>query len=319
MSRVSVIIPCYNAARWIEAVLESCLAQGPALGEVIVVDDSSSDDSPRIVETVASRSNGLVRCITNRVKGGNHARNRGFAEARCEFIQWLDADDFLLPGKFEAQIAALDAEPEVEIVWSDWEERFHDADGNPVNARMHDMSGGEGLLLMLAADRWSVPASYLMRRDLAARVVAAKGWNPDRRVAQDREFFTLAAIHARRARHVPGVFAVYNRQASGSVSGMDFQERLALQMDLEARLRQEMIANITDQALLGRLIRRLNSHVINAYFYNRRVRPRSFFWPWAVAPELIHWKKLAIYPVLYAGAMLNHSRRPTADRLETSG
>jgi len=305
MPQVSVIIPCFNAAAWIERVLESCMEQGPTLGEVIVVEDGSTDGSAEIVESVAARSGGVIRLISNPGKGGNAARNFGFENSRFDFIQWLDADDFLLPGKFDAQLSTLEAQPDLDIVWSDWEERFHDADGNRQASRNHDMATGEDLLLMLAADKWSVPANYLMRRSLAARVVAADGWNPARRVAQDREFFTLAALFARKASHVPGTFAVYNRQESGTVSGMDFGERLELQMDLEARLRRDMEAHVNDPRTLRALMRRLNSHTINAYFYNRRIRPRDCFWPWVIAPELIHWKKLAIYPALYLGAMLN--------------
>jgi glycosyltransferase involved in cell wall biosynthesis len=85
---ISVVVPCYNAERFLAEALESALAQTRCPDEVLVVDDGSLDDS----ETVATRY--PVRLIrTNGNLGHAAARNLGISEARGEVIAWLDADD----------------------------------------------------------------------------------------------------------------------------------------------------------------------------------------------------------------------------------
>lgn len=301
-----MVIPCFNAERWIERVLQSCIDQGPLLGEIVVVDDQSADGSVGVVRSFANKNATVVRLFTNPEKGGNNARNFGFAQTRCEFIQWLDADDFLLPGKFTGQVGYLLENPDVDIVVSDWAEHFHGVNDEVLERKVHRQSPKEGLLLDLLSERWSVPANYLMRRELAEKLALRNAWHPSRQVCQDREYFTLAALLSRGCGYVPGLFSIYNRQADGSVSCMDFKKRVALQMELEARLRAEILAQSLGKAQQSEYLNRLNSHVINAFFYNPRVQPRFFFWPWQVKAELIHYKKRLIFPGLYIGTVLNH-------------
>jgi len=304
--QVSVIIPCFNADRWITKVLDSCLMQGPLLGEVVVVDDGSTDDSTIIVQRYVQEHPDRIRLLRNPGKGGNAARVFGFTQSRFDLIQWLDADDYLCEGKFSAQVRHLQGN--VDIVYSDWIERFHNNDDRIVRDVERIMNSDESLLLSLAADRWSVPANYLMTRGLAERTVAADGWMPGRRIAQDREFFTIAAVLSRRAAYVPGLFSIYNRRPHGSVSGMDFAERLSLQMPLDARLRAFVLDADLCTGEKPLCMRRLNTHCINAVFYNWGVMPQFFFWPWQVSLSLLHWKKRVIYPLLYFAAMVGYCR-----------
>ncbi len=100
---ISVVIPCFNAERWIAASLRSVLAQGwPGL-DIVVVDDGSSDGSVALVE----RGFPQVRVISQANAGVAAARNRGIEAARGEWIAFIDADDWWLPGKLQAQWQAL--------------------------------------------------------------------------------------------------------------------------------------------------------------------------------------------------------------------
>src|SRR5689334_8631307 len=92
---VSVIIPCYNSGRWIAEAIDSALSQTYEPLEVVVVDDGSSDDSLPIIRSFESRI--IWRSGPNR--GGNAARNLGFSVSTGTYIQWLDADDTLVPEK----------------------------------------------------------------------------------------------------------------------------------------------------------------------------------------------------------------------------
>lgn len=73
LSNVSIIIPCYNAERWLAEAIESCLYQSYDPVEVIVIDDGSTDASVEIANTFG----GKTRLVTGPNRGGNHARNRG--------------------------------------------------------------------------------------------------------------------------------------------------------------------------------------------------------------------------------------------------
>lgn len=94
----SIIIPVYNLAACIGGAIDSCLNQGLAGGEleVIVVDDGSQDDTPRVLEGYNSQPQ--VRVLTQPNKGVSAARNNGTQAARGKYVLFLDADDRLAPG-----------------------------------------------------------------------------------------------------------------------------------------------------------------------------------------------------------------------------
>src|SRR5690606_31722168 len=99
MPKVSILIPCYNAERWIGSAIQSALDQTYSDVEVIIVDDGSKDKS---VEAIR-KFDGEVRWETGPNRGGNPTRNRLLELATGEFLQYLDADDYLLPDKVEKQ------------------------------------------------------------------------------------------------------------------------------------------------------------------------------------------------------------------------
>ena len=90
---VSILIPCYNAERWIAQAIESALAQTWSEKEVIVVDDGSTDHSLEVIR----QFDGRISWETGLNRGGNAARNRLLELARGEWLQYLDADDYLRP------------------------------------------------------------------------------------------------------------------------------------------------------------------------------------------------------------------------------
>lgn len=104
----SVIIPAYNAERFLHAAVESVLAQTHQNLEVFIVDDGSTDGTARIAAEFARRDP-RVRVLTQANAGVGAARNRGIAEAHGEFIAPLDADDFWFPEKLAEQIGALES------------------------------------------------------------------------------------------------------------------------------------------------------------------------------------------------------------------
>lgn len=111
---VSILIPCFNAESSIARAIESALAQEGVSPEVIVLDDGSTDGSWDVLQGFAAR----IELHRWENSGAQRARNELLKHARGEWIQYLDADDELLPGKLARQIAVANANPEAGVILS---------------------------------------------------------------------------------------------------------------------------------------------------------------------------------------------------------
>jgi glycosyltransferase involved in cell wall biosynthesis len=114
---VSILVPCYNSRPWVEATLESALAQTWQDIEIIAVDDGSTDGTSAHLEPFVTRG---VKVVRQPNRGASAARNRALQEAGGDFIQFLDADDLLSPGKIAVQVEALKARGRTWVASSSW-------------------------------------------------------------------------------------------------------------------------------------------------------------------------------------------------------
>jgi len=100
---VSVIIPAYNAAAYLDTALQSAVDQTMKNLEILVVDDGSRDSTPQLAKAWAQRDP-RIRLIQQENAGASAARNHGLALARGRYVAFLDSDDLWEPGKLEAQL-----------------------------------------------------------------------------------------------------------------------------------------------------------------------------------------------------------------------
>jgi len=112
-SLISVIIPVFNGARYLCEAVNSALGQTPVPFEVVVVDDGSTDDTPGVAASFASP----VHYDRQTHKGISATLNRGIQLSRGKLLAFLDADDVWLPDKLQKQMAALQAQPELDMVF----------------------------------------------------------------------------------------------------------------------------------------------------------------------------------------------------------
>lgn len=161
---VSVVIPVYNGEAWIGRAIDSALAQGPAVAEVLVCDDGSTDGTPGLV-----RSFGATVSLLEADHCGNPAgpRNRGIRAAACRLIAFLDADDAWLPGKIEAQLAALRAHPGTGLVCTNAFRQADPAAADGLSSLLPSGAGRSGRVLdRLVLSNFIVTSSVLVRRNL---------------------------------------------------------------------------------------------------------------------------------------------------------
>ena len=121
---VDVVIPAFNAARYIDQTLESIALQGNLINSIIVVNDGSSDQTSQRVEVfIQQHPNLSIKLINQTNTGLANARNTGIQHATASYIALLDADDIWLKGKLEQQLEVFSAsqEPRLGVVYTGYE------------------------------------------------------------------------------------------------------------------------------------------------------------------------------------------------------
>ncbi len=133
---ISVIIPAYNAGRWLSRAVASCVAQTLPATEIIIVDDGSRDDTVAVAERLAARHANVRVLQQLRNSGPAAARSRGVAGSRGALLAFLDADDTWAPDKLEKQMAIVQARPETGLVFTALQER--DVHGRKLREVWHE-------------------------------------------------------------------------------------------------------------------------------------------------------------------------------------
>jgi glycosyltransferase involved in cell wall biosynthesis len=197
MSFVSIIIPVYNSSRFLKRCIESALNQTWKEKEVIIVNDGSSDESLAIAKQFEKQG---VIVIDQENKGASAARNQGLALAKGEWIQFLDADDFLREDKIETQLKSLKNEKEIGVcktvhfIEDDW------LNGVPDDDRFYQENLNDPLRFLIKLyggfDYWSgmiQPNAFLVSRSI---IDQAGKWNEELSLDDDGEFFCRVVLQA---------------------------------------------------------------------------------------------------------------------------
>jgi glycosyltransferase involved in cell wall biosynthesis len=220
-AQVSVVIPLYNKAPYIEATLRSVQAQSFEDLEIVVVDDGSSDNGAALVQRFEDPRVVLIR---QRNAGVSAARNTGINAARGRWIALLDADDLWRRDKIAQQLRLLEAHPEV--LW---------AAGASVRTLPGERSSdsptvapglfvAEGVIrdaLSLLTLGTAISTSSVMVRHDALRAVG--GFDPTIRVVEDRDLWVRLAVENPRLAYISESIVV-KREVAGSLTARTLAE-----------------------------------------------------------------------------------------------
>jgi len=201
-SLVSIGIPCYNASRWIAGAVQSALDQTWPHKEVLAVDDGSTDGTLEILREFGD----AIRVEQASHGGANRARNLLLRAARGEWIQYLDADDYLRKEKIERQLAEAGAPDEADILYSPvLIEKWRD--GAPLPPEPEPLDPGADIYTQLL--RWQLPQTSggLWRR---SALEAIGGWDEDpEQLCDEHDCYYRAMKAGLRFRFTPTPNAVY--------------------------------------------------------------------------------------------------------------
>lgn len=251
---VSVVIPCFNAARTVADAIQSVLGQEYQNREIIVIDDGSTDGSLEVIRTFGDR----VRWETGPNRGGNVARNRGIELARGELIQFLDADDILYPNRLSVMVPVALAEGPQVLVASGWD--LLSEDQVTLQSRPLNYTTGDPLIWLLDHDlQTSAPLHW------KSVLNSAGGFNPELKRCQEfdlhlRIFRSKISLHAvghclyRFRRQPNSVSANLSRILIGRCS---IQEVIASSLQIDETERPRRIALARQIAVDARKLVRL--------------------------------------------------------------
>ncbi len=254
---VSIIIPLYNAEKYIEQCINSVLAQTWPDIEVIIVDDGSTDGSFEIAKKYESNNVKILRQVNS---GASVARNKGLSASKGSFIQFLDADDILGNNKIAAQMKVLRSNPDkvavcstvhffddknyIQLQSSPYEDSFLINDDSPVNFLLNLWGANNNKGSMVQPNAWLTPHHIIDK---------AGPWNEFKCPDDDGEFFCRVLLAGKGVVYAAGCFNYYRKfKNTGSLSSSKSHESLE-NILMSAKLKYEYMKKATDKPEVDRV------------------------------------------------------------------
>jgi len=215
---VSILVPAYNAEKWIAETIESALAQTWGNKEIIVVNDGSRDNTLAVVKKYESK---FVKVIDQENKGHCVAKNRAFNASQGELIKFLDADDLINKENVELQVERLNGDFD-SIASCEWG-RFYGPD--PQKAVFEP----EKVWTDLKPVDWLVEALWEKAESMMQcgifliprRILLNSGlWDERLSLIDDYEFFTRVLLKSNGIKFTPGAKLFYRSGINTSISNI---------------------------------------------------------------------------------------------------
>jgi hypothetical protein len=228
---VSILIPCYNSERWIGHAIESALGQTWPNKQVIVLDDGSTDRSLNVIR----RYENHLHWEAGPNRGGGYARDRLLAMADGEWVQYLDADDYLLAEKVTGQAEFVIQHPDVDVVigpttlefWSEQRVRH------------------EQIAISDAHDYWAMLASWKLPQTGAplwrkSAICDVGGWKRDQPCCQEHELYLRLLIGGKKFAYHASGGSIYRQWSDQTVCKRNIREVHRRRLEIEQKLEEHL-------------------------------------------------------------------------------
>jgi glycosyltransferase involved in cell wall biosynthesis len=258
---ISILIPAYNAERWISETIRCALSQTWTHKEVIVVDDGSSDQTQSIAKGYERDG---VRVLSQPKQGASTARNHAFSASSGQYIQWLDADDLLDPRKIALQMAAAQPQATSTVLSCSWAHFRHQtryARFVPSDL-WADLSPTDFLRLKLGSFSFMNPGVWLISRETA---LAAGPWNPQLSYDDDGEYFARVLTKCEQIQFISEARAYYRFVGPSSQSFLDHSPEKLNSMWLSMELQMSHLRSLEDSDRTRMACLRYLQHAINHF------------------------------------------------------
>ena len=211
MQLVSIVTPSYNQARYLEATIQSVLAQDYARIEYIVVDGGSTDGSVELIKKYQSR---FAYWVSEKDSGQADAINKGLSRASGEILAWLNSDDYYLPNTISEAVKIFEENPEVVMVYGNM--LAVDEHGQTINLLKYSQLSMEDLLCFQIIGQ---PAVFFRR----AAYEKTSGLDPTFHFLLDHHLWIRLSQHGK-ILHVPQIWAAarYHAEAKNRAKAAEF-------------------------------------------------------------------------------------------------
>lgn len=212
---VSILIPAYNAEKWLKETIKSALSQTWLRKEIIIVDDGSADNTYEIAKEFESKT---VKVVAQRNKGASAARNKALSLSQGDYIQWLDADDLLAPDKISQQLKYNESGNNPRILLSSAFGKFYFRPQKAkfvANSLWQDLLPIEWLLVKFTDNFWMTNSAWLISRYL---IEMAGPWDERLSMDDDGEYSCRIVAASQKIKFVQEAKSYYRQVNIKSVS-----------------------------------------------------------------------------------------------------
>lgn len=205
---VSVVIPCHNVEAYVADALESALAQTYRPLEIIAVDNNSADGTKEILDGYQGRYPELITVLEEARQGAPAARNCGLKQVKGEWVQFLDADDLILPEKIARQMEAVEVSDCEYIAGAavfaslDGKQKVMIPDPDPIKGVMEGLKGGG-----TCSNLWKVSAI----KDIG-------GWRESLEDAQDTDLMMRLLMNGAKVAIAKEPLTIKRERSSGQIT-----------------------------------------------------------------------------------------------------
>lgn len=212
---VSIIMPLYNAEKYVAEAIESVQAQTYTHWELIIVNDGSTDGSLAVASQYESEK---IKVYSQENKGASAARNFGYNQSKGKYIKFFDADDIISANMLEAQVALVE-QNKVSIVVSSWG-RFYNNDISTFKLTNSNNIETEPINWIINEWRYAQPMTQPGMFLIQRKTIEDAGlWNEKLSLIDDFEFYTRVILNSKKIELSKEAILLYRSGLQNALSG----------------------------------------------------------------------------------------------------